>query len=291
MAHTQQYHGLHKAYHSLLHQSEELNEQIRALKANLATLTGENEHEKHEIENLRKQLADTVDAAGQKEAALTKQLQDLQMILAKEKSHDAEDHKALDAAHEQIRKEQEAKTTLQNQVIQLKFALDQAAITIKQVQAQVSELAHEASYLRGQLEVEKAHNAELQQRLGDMKNTVETLEADAAAVKRTLARTTEELEEVRAHADDKDKIIEGLEKGMEALKKDRDANKHAYQDLKKSTSATIQDLQDQLAKLKASGQAQSGTSGGGGTWLQVAFPGGLAGAGWPIADQLLRQSK
>jgi chromosome segregation ATPase len=105
--------------------------------------------------------------------------------------------------------------------------------------------------LRSQLEAEKARNAELEKEARDSAGKVAALETETTAIKQTLARTSEELKHALADAGSKDSIIEGLESGMVAMKKDRDANKQAYEQLKKASSATIQELQEEMAKLKA----------------------------------------
>lgn len=283
------YHDLDRSYHALMQQVDNLNRQIGDLNKKVAALTGESDDEKKQIDGLQKKLTEALETAAQKEAELTKQVQDLQMTLAKEKTHDAEDHKALDAAHEQIRKEQEEKTTLQKQVVLLQSALAQGALRIKQFQTQVAGLVHDVSDLHGLLSVERTHNAELQTQVNQLKAKVASLEADAASTKKSLARITDELKEARADAAEKDSIIEGLETGIEAIKKDRDAKKHAYEELKKSSSATIQELEDEIAKLKAHPAPESDPI----KWpFEDGWPfpqNGRHGGCWPSPDDMLRQ--
>ncbi|KAF7551999.1 hypothetical protein G7Z17_g4619 [Cylindrodendrum hubeiense] len=244
------YHTLDKSYHALIKQIDDLNSQIRELTGKVNGLAVDSDNEKKEINSLQKKLAQSLDVASNKEAELTQQVQDLQKTLAQDKTHDVEDHKALDVAHEQIQKEQEARAKLEKQVVMLQFALSDSGRRIMQLQANASELVQEISDLRGQLDVEKAHNADLKTQTSDLKAKVAVLESDAVTMKKTLADTTEGLEQARVDADDKDKIIEGLEDGMVAIKKDRDAKNKAFKDLQKSTSTTIQELEDQIAKLK-----------------------------------------
>jgi len=90
-----------------------------------------------------------------------KQVQELQATLAKDQTHDVEDHKALDNAHEQIRKDQEAQAIFEKQVTVLQFQLSETDRRNKQLQAKVTKQAQQASDLQGQLAAEKAHNAEL----------------------------------------------------------------------------------------------------------------------------------
>ncbi|VUC32853.1 unnamed protein product [Clonostachys rosea] len=247
------YHTLDQAYHSLLKQVDELTNQIRELSGKVNELTTVNEAEKHEIESLQKKLSDALDAAAKREAELTKQIQDLQKALAKEQAHDEEDHKALDEAHKQLQEANSRIALLQKQVLALQLALGESNSTITQLQAQVTNLNKVICELRGELEAEKKHNADLSRENGDLKNRVASAERETAAVKKTLEQTTEDLKKTKADNDEKDKIISGLEEGIVAVKKDRDAKQAAYDELKKSTDIIIKELQDEIAKLKRGG--------------------------------------
>uniref|UniRef100_A0A8H7KBM2 Uncharacterized protein n=1 Tax=Bionectria ochroleuca TaxID=29856 RepID=A0A8H7KBM2_BIOOC len=247
------YHALDQSYHSLLKQVDELNNQIRELSGKVSELTTINETEKHEIESLQKKLADALDAASKREAELIQQIQDLQKALAKEEAHDVEDHKALDDAQKQLRDAKSSIVLLQKQLLALQLALSESNKTIARLQSQVANLGKTVSELRGELEVEKKHNAELSKENSDLKIRVASAEKETATVKKTLERTTEDLKKVQADNDEKDKIISGLEEGIVAVKKDRDAKQAAYDELKKSTDATIKELQDEIAKLSRGG--------------------------------------
>ncbi|CAH0058640.1 unnamed protein product [Clonostachys solani] len=247
------YHVLDQSYHSLLKQVDELNDQIRELLGKVGELTTVNEAEEHEIESLQKKLSDALDAAAKREAELTQEIQDLQQALAKEQAHDAEDHQALAEAQKQLREARSSIALLQKRVLALQCALAESNTTIARLQSQVANLGKTVSELRGELEVEKKHNADLSRENGDLKSRVASAEKETAAVKKTLERTTEDLKKAQADNDEKDKIISGLEEGIVAMKKDRDAKKAAYDELKKSTDATIKELQDEIAKLLRNG--------------------------------------
>ncbi|KAJ4294803.1 hypothetical protein N0V88_005037 [Collariella sp. IMI 366227] len=243
------YHALDKSYHALNKQFDELTAQIRDLSGQVTTLTSTSEEEKKRIEELNKKLTETLDAAAQKEADLLKQVQDLQRTIAKEQTHDAEDHAALDAAHAQSRADQAALADLKKQTVKLQSALDDAAARNRQQQKSLVAQAEELSSLHGEISAEKTHNAELQAQNIDLKARVAALEAENAATKKTLARTTADLEEVRAESADKDKIIDGLETGLVAIKKDRDAKKQAYSDLEKRMWGIVRELQGEITRL------------------------------------------
>jgi chromosome segregation ATPase len=289
--HCKRYHALDKSYHALLRQVDDLNGQIHDLSNKVVALTGQSDGEKQQIDNLQKKLAETLDDAAKKQAELTDQVQSLQKSLTQEKAHDAEDEKALDVAHEQIKSDQAAQAALQKQVVALQFALAEGARRIQQFQAKISALVQEISNLRGQLAAEKAHNADLQTQAAELKATVAVVQTEVSALKKTLERTAEDLKQALADSSDKDSIIEGLENGMVAIKKDRDAKKTAYEELQKSSSATIQQLEEEIAQLKA-GQTAGG-GGGDGTWPYPdgwPFPGDSnRGSCWPTPDDLLKQ--
>ncbi|GAB1318009.1 hypothetical protein MFIFM68171_08219 [Madurella fahalii] len=272
-----QYSALDKSYHAVVQQNNVLKGQISDLGLKLTALEGESENEKKQIDGLQKKLTETLDSAAKTEAELTKTIQELQATLNKEKAHDAEDHKALDEAYEQIRKGQEEKAALVKQVVQLQFALAEGAVRIQQFQNMIKQLTHDVSELRGELMVEKEHNDELQKQVSELKTKVSSLDTDLAATKKTLARTSEDLKQAQADCDEKDNIIEGLETGIVSLKKDRDAKKHAYDELKKTSSARIQELEDEVAKLKS--QLAAGTGGGAGNSANNTFP---LPNGWPF---------
>ncbi|KND89251.1 hypothetical protein TOPH_06175 [Tolypocladium ophioglossoides CBS 100239] len=240
------YHTLDKSYHALLTQNDDLNRQIGQL-----TVVGGKE--KKEIDSLQEQLAVSLDAAAKKEAELTQKVQDLQKASTKEMDHDSEDHSALKAAHEQIQKEQDARSEVEKQVVTLQFALSEGQTRISQLQVQDLQLVSEISNLRGQLDTEKAHNAELGGRAGDLEAKVAMLENDAAAMQKTLARTTEDLKQAQEDAKAKDKVICGLKNDVAAKEK-------AYEERQKITGAIIQTLEDQMAKLEAKWPFPDGSS-------------------------------
>ncbi len=291
--HSKRYHTLDKSYHALLQQADDLNGQIRDLSNKIVALTGETDGEKHQIDDLQKKLTETLDNATKEQAELTSQIHDLQKALAKEKAQESGDEKALDAAHEEIKKGLDAQATLRKQVLALQFALAEGARRIQQFQAKISELSHGISDLRGHLAAEQAHNAELQSQAGELKGTVALLQTEVSALKKTLERSTEDLKQARADSADKDSIIEGLENGIVAVKKDRDAKKTAYEELQKASSATIQALEAEIAQLKA-GQAAGG-SGGDSSWpLPDGWPfpsDGNQGSCWPTLDDVLKQAE
>ncbi|RSM00016.1 hypothetical protein CEP52_009397 [Fusarium oligoseptatum] len=238
---------LDKSFHGLREQVEKCNKQIRDLNSKISELTDENKVEKSKSADLEKKLSDARDEYVKKEAELTKQIQDLQKTISNDRDHDAADHKALDDAHRMIAEEQAAKAKLQKRLDETEIALAAAQARVQQLSAQISELNSEVSHLRGQLDVEIAHNKELDKSNNELNQKVAKLESDLTSTQKQLARTQEDLEQVRAESDDKDKIIEGLEAGMVAIKKDRDAKKKAVEELKKKTDATIQDLEAKLA--------------------------------------------
>ncbi|KAH6851378.1 hypothetical protein B0I37DRAFT_404997 [Chaetomium sp. MPI-CAGE-AT-0009] len=244
-------HALDKSYHALQQQIDDLNGQTQDLSGQVVSPTGENDEDKKQIDSLQKQLAQALDEAAQREAELTKQVQDLQATLAKEQTHDTEDHKALDDAHEQIRKDQEAQAIFKKQVTVLQFQLSETDRRNRQLQAKVNEQAQQASDLQGQLAAEKAHNAELQTQASESKAKVAVLETETSAVKRTLVRTAEDLKQAQADSNDKDSIIDGLENGIVAVKKDRDAKKAAYEHFKLVTDANIKELNNKIDQLTA----------------------------------------
>lgn len=194
-----------------------------------------------------------MDAAAVKEVQLLQQVQSLQQTLSKEKTHDAEDHKALEEAHKEVKEEKATNIQLQKHVVALQIALQESERRVKELQAKVSELSEDVSLLRGQLETEKEHNATLSKENGELKTAVSIAEKDTASLKKSLERTAEDLKSAQDDNDEKDKIISGLEDGLVAIKKDRDSKKTAYDELKKSTSETIRELQDEITKLKAGG--------------------------------------
>ena len=238
-------------YHALLKQTDDLNAQIRDLTAQIRQLTTLDAVEKKDFDTLQKKLAGVLDAAAKKEAELTKQIQDLQKALAKERDMEEEEEHALDAAHDQISSEQQARARAERQVAALQFALAESQRRIVQLQAQMAELAGEVGTLRGQLDAERAHGEGLEKRAGELGDKVALLEKGAAAMRRTLARTAEDLEESRRESDAKDKVIEALEGELAIVKKDRDAKETAYEELQRATSATIQMLEAEIAALKA----------------------------------------
>jgi chromosome segregation ATPase len=248
----QRYHTLDTSYHALLKQVDGLNGQIRDLMGELDQTTTKSKQEQKDIENLRKQLASTLEEAAKKEASLTQQVQVLQKTLAQQGTHDAEDHKALDDAHDQVRTEQAARIHLAQQVIALQFALNESEKSTKQLRAQVSGLGQDISDLRGQLDAEKAHNSDLVAQTDQLKGKVGVLETDVVATKKMLARATEDFTQERAGSAEKDKTIKDLKDGMESVKKDRDAKAKAFEELKSNTDFIIQQLEEEIAKLKAS---------------------------------------
>ncbi|RSM18461.1 hypothetical protein CDV31_002596 [Fusarium ambrosium] len=248
---TERFNVLDKSFHGLREQVDKCNKQIRDLNSKISELTDENKVEKSKSADLEKKLSDARDEYVKKEAELTKQIQDLQKIISNDRDHDAADHKALDDAHRMIAEEQAAKAKLQKRLDETEIALAAAQARVQQLSEQISELNSEVSHLRGQLDVESAHNKELDKSNKELNQKVAKLESCLASTQKQLARTQEDLEQVRAESDDKDKIIEGLEAGMVAIKKDRDAKKKAVEELKKKTDATIQDLETKVQDLEA----------------------------------------
>ncbi len=270
-----------------------MNGQIRDLSHKIVALTGETDSEKQQIDNLQKKLGETLDNATKHEAELTNQIHNLQKALAKENAQEAGEEKALEEAHQEIKIGLDAQANLKKQVLALQFALAEGARRIQQFQAKISELTHGMSDLQGKLAAEQAHNAELQTQEGELKGTVAVLQTEVSALKKTLQRGTEELKQAQADSNDKDSIIEGLENGIVAVKKDRDAKKTAYEELQKTSSATIQALEAEIAQLKA-GQAAGG-GGGDSSWpLPDGWPfpsDGNQGSCWPTPDDVLKQAE
>ncbi|KAI8713831.1 hypothetical protein NCS52_01228900 [Fusarium sp. LHS14.1] len=243
---TERLNVLDKSFHGLREQVDNCNKQIRDLNGKITELNNENNLEKNKSAELEKKLSEARDEYAKKEAELTKQVQDLQKIISGDRDHDAADHKALDDAHKMIAEEQAAKAKLQK-------LLDETEIALAAAQARVS-------HLRGQLDVEVAHNKELDKSNKELNQKVAKLESGLASTQKQLARTQEDLEQARSESDDKDKIIEGLEAGLVAIEKDRDAKKKAVEELKKKTDAIIQDLEAKVQDLEGKLASSAGGS-------------------------------
>ncbi|KAK4246016.1 hypothetical protein C7999DRAFT_33571 [Corynascus novoguineensis] len=291
------YHTLDKSYHALREQVDDLNEQNRNMSDKVSALTDESSREKQQIGDLQKQLTETLDDAAAKQAELISQIQDLQKKLAKEQAHDAEDEKALDAAHEQIKADQAVQAALKKQVAALQLALNEGARRLDQLQAQVNKLSQENGELRGQLAAETADNAALRMAADGLKSTVAALQGEVSGLQKALDNAAEKVRELQSECDNKDGIIEGLENGLEAAKKDRDAWKAKYKALQESTDATIRDLNNEIAQLKiqlAAARAGGGGGAGGDDWP---FPNGWPfhkngnnGGCWPPPDEVIKQA-
>ncbi|KAJ4176897.1 hypothetical protein NW767_015295 [Fusarium falciforme] len=258
---TERFNVLDKSFHGLREQVDKCNRQIHDLNGKISELSAENKLEKNKSADLEKKLSDARDEYAKKEAELTKQIQDLQKIISSDRDHDAADHKALDDAHRMIAEEQAAKAKLQKRLDETEIALAAAQARVQQLSAQISELNSEVSHLSGQLDVEREHNKELDKSNKELNQKVAKLESGLTSTQKQLARTQEDLEQARAESDDKDKIIEGLEAGLVAIKKDRDAKKKAVEELKKKTDATIQDLEAKVQDLEAKLASSTGGSG------------------------------
>ncbi|KAL2198848.1 hypothetical protein P885DRAFT_6595, partial [Corynascus similis CBS 632.67] len=240
--HPQRYHTLDKSYHALQKQVDDLEEQNRDLSDKVSALADESSREKQQIGDLQKQLTETLDDAAAKQAELTNQIQDLQKQLAKEQAHDAEDQRALDAAHEQIKADQTVQAALKKQVAALQLAVNEGARQLNQLQAQINKLSQENGELRGQLATETADNAALRTVADDLKSTVAALQGEVGGLQRDLDNATEKVRELQSACDSKDITIAGLQNNLEFVERDRDAWRAKYEALQASTDAKIRDL-------------------------------------------------
>lgn len=184
----------------MIKQVSELNDQFRQLISNLKDLKDENEKGKEEIVILQKKLTEFVDVAAKKESGLTQEIHDIRKALSAEEAHDMEDHNALDASYEQVKKEQEARANLEKQVLVLQLALSSSGRYIEQ-------LKKESSKLSDQLETETTRSAALTTEVTGLSSKIEILENDTAALKKELVHTAEELKEAMGKSGNKNRSM------------------------------------------------------------------------------------
>ena len=217
--------------------------------------------EKARATNLEGKLQACQKTAADVESQLTRKNHELEAALDKSQSHDIEDHKALEEAHKTIQDSQVTRNALQKSLTQAEASLAAERVRAQEQAKRISTQMATISDLTGQLEVEREHNVELQKSLAERETKLKDAERGAAIAQKDLARTTEDLKEAKSESDDKDKIIDGLESGMMALKKDRDAKKKAYEDLKNKTDVSLDDLGEKLFGVSFGDIVSSATQG------------------------------
>ncbi|KAK3905147.1 hypothetical protein C8A05DRAFT_31020 [Staphylotrichum tortipilum] len=279
------YHALDKTYHALLAQVDDLTSQITTLTSQNLSLTASNTTATAQLAALQSQLTTTLDAASKAQAELTSQIHALQSSLATATDADADDRSALEDAQSTITDLQFQVSNLEKHIAALQWGLSDSARRIQEFQSTITTMHTALTALKGTLAAETAHNTALSTENAALKTTLSQAQSQLRAAQKALERTTADLHAAQTDSADKDSIIEGLENGLVAVKKDRDAKKVSLEELQKASSATISALEREIAELRAGGTVPKE----GGEWP---FPEGWPFKkedGWPTPEDLLKQ--
>ncbi|KAF7552133.1 hypothetical protein G7Z17_g4539 [Cylindrodendrum hubeiense] len=220
------------------------------LKDQLKKLTDDLNVEKVKVANLEAALNEARNQGINDKAALTKKINELEDLLRKGSDHDAEDHRALEAARKAFEAERVAKDDLQKRLDAALLALSAAEARLKTALSQISDLEARVIDLEAQLSVEKKRTEQLQAENSGLSKELNIVKAQLRQRDADLAFTQKELKQAKEDILEKDDEIEGIKKERKAAEDIRDHKELAFKNLKKKTDAAIEELED---KLRAAG--------------------------------------
>ncbi|KPM42498.1 hypothetical protein AK830_g4035 [Neonectria ditissima] len=240
------YNALDAEIHVRTQQLDAAKSENGELKGQVKQLTDDLNVEKAKATDLEKVLGNARNEAANDKAILTKKINELEDLLREGSNHDAEDHRALEAARKAYESERAAKDDLQKRLDAALLALSELEARLKTALSQVSSLTARIADLEAQLTVEKKRSDQLRDENSILSKELSELKTKSKKLQSDLSFANNELKEAKEEMEEKDNEIEGVKRERKAAEDVRDAKELAFKDLKKKTSDRIQELEIQL---------------------------------------------